>query len=63
MYPSADVNLHLSIRPEQNAIVRNHYQNGHWGSEERSGGCPIRDHEQFEILILAQNNCFKVCAI
>lgn len=58
--PSDDINLHLSIRPEQNVIVRNHLKNQYWGVEERTGGCPIVRGQYLEMLILAQSNCFKV---
>lgn len=58
--PSDDINLHLSIRPDQNVIIRNHLKNQCWGVEERAGGCPIARGQYLEMLILAQSNCFKV---
>lgn len=58
--PSDDINLHLSIRPDQNVIVRNHLKNQAWGTEERTGGCPVQRGQIMEMLILAQSHCFKV---
>lgn len=58
--PSDDINLHLSIRPDQGIIVRNHMKNREWGAEERNGGCPIARGQFVEMLILGQANCFKV---
>lgn len=58
--PSDDINLHLSVRPNNNAIVRNHMVRHEWGSEERLGGCPIPYGHKFEILILAETEQFKV---
>lgn len=59
--PSDDINLHLSVRPNENAIVRNHMVHQTFGPEERYGGCPINFGQQFEILILAEVEQFKVC--
>lgn len=52
--------LHLSIRSQDNAIVRNHYHNKQWGNEERSGQNPIQANEPFEILILAEDISYKI---
>lgn len=54
-----DIMLHISMRPNENVIVRNHYQNGKWASEER-GGSSVRAHETFEILILAEQDAYKI---
>lgn len=58
--PSDDVNLHLSVRPNEQAIIRNHKVNQTYGQEERHGGCPIVPGSPFEILILAEATSFKV---
>lgn len=58
--PSDDINLHLSIRPNQNVFVRNHLVRKDWGKEERFGGCPFQYGQRFEILILADMEQFKV---
>lgn len=60
LQPSDDVNLHLSVRPNEQAIVRNHMVRQSWGPEERLGGCPIGYGQQFEILILAEAEQYKV---
>lgn len=59
--PSDDINLHLSVRPTENAVVRNHMVHQQFGAEERYGGCPIHFSQSFEILILAELEQFKVC--
>lgn len=58
--PMDDCNLHLSIRMNENTIVRNDLQNGRWGNEERHGGCPLSPGQNFEILILAEHRGFKI---
>lgn len=58
--PSDDVNLHLSVRPNEHAIIRNNMVHQGWGAEERHGGCPIGYGQPFEILILAESDQFKV---
>lgn len=58
--PSDDINMHLSIRPDEGVIVRNALITQSWGPEERHGGCPIQYGQRFEILILAETNQFKV---
>lgn len=52
--------LHLSIRPSENVIVRNHWQNKSWGTEERNGDFPILTNETFEIIILAEEIQYKI---
>lgn len=61
--PSDDQLLHLSIRPSDNVIIRNHLKHHNWGAEERFGGCPIRVGKMFTIIILAENDYYKVCNI
>lgn len=55
-----EINLHLSVRGNEEAIIRNHFTRNDWGAEERYGGCPIRPFEDFTILILAESTGFKV---
>lgn len=55
-----DLIFHLSIRPSENTIVRNHFHNGRWGPEERYGGNEIRSDEVFEIIILTDTFGYKV---
>lgn len=40
--------------------MRNHFQHNSWGTEERYGGCPIGGNQPFEIMILAEENHFKI---
>ncbi|XP_049289266.1 galectin-9-like isoform X1 [Anopheles funestus] len=58
--PRDDVPLHISIRPNEHAIVRNSIQNKVVGPEERYGGCPIRYGESFDLLILAESSLYKL---
>lgn len=58
--PRDDVVLHVSIRPNESAIVRNTLQNQVWGTEERWGGCPIAYGQQFDVLVLAEANQWKI---
>lgn len=60
LQPLDDTNLHLSVRPHENAIVRNSMIHQGWGPEERHGGCPIGYGQAFEMLILAESDQFKV---
>lgn len=60
LQPSDDISMHLSVRPNEHAIVRNTLVHQGWGAEERHGGCPIAYGQQFEILILAESDQFKV---
>lgn len=58
--PRDDVVFHLSIRPNESVIVRNTLQNQVWGAEERWGGCPIAYGQQFDLLVLAEVNQWKI---
>lgn len=60
LQPLDDVNFHMSVRPNELAIVRNSLMRQTWGPEERQGGCPIGYGQPFEILILAESGQFKV---
>lgn len=52
--------FHISIRPKDGVIVRNHFQHGRWGMEERYGPCRVRKNETFEIVILAELLHYKI---
>jgi hypothetical protein len=58
--PCDDCMLHISVRPQENAIVRNHFKNQSWGNEERHGGCPIQAHQSFEIGITAEHSMYRI---
>ncbi|XP_031628488.1 galectin-3-like [Contarinia nasturtii] len=54
------VNFHLSVRPCDNKIVRNHKMDGEWQKEECKGGCPIKYGAPFKIVIVVEEDKFKV---
>lgn len=55
-----DIIFHMSIRPYENAIVRNSFQGGRWSMEERYGPCRVKKNETFEIVILAEQQHYKL---
>lgn len=61
--PKDDYPLHLSIRPNENVIVRNIIKDNQFGNEIRDGGCPIEYNSPFEILILVQKDKCKVAKV
>lgn len=50
----------MSIRPQENCIVRNHFKDQVWGQEERHGGFPINWHDSFEISITPEPTIFRI---
>lgn len=58
--PRDDTVLHLSIRPQENSVIRNHFDNQVWGSEERHGGMPIKWEDSFELTIGAEPSLFRI---
>jgi len=59
--PRSDVAFHISARVKQGAIVRNTLQNQKWQNEEREIPFqPFQPGENFEIMILAEKEQFKV---
>lgn len=58
--PRDDVLLHISVRPQENVIVRNHLKNQVWGAEERYGGNPIQAHQSFEFAITAEHSQYRI---
>lgn len=55
-----DSAFHISVRPQQGAVVRNTLENKNWGPEERYGGCPIVPGHPYEIEIVAGFHRFNV---
>ncbi|CRK93063.1 CLUMA_CG006517, isoform A [Clunio marinus] len=55
-----DIMFHISIRPKDFLIVRNHFQNGNWGNEEKYGPCRVKKNQTFEIVILAEIQHYKI---
>lgn len=60
IHTGQNVMFHLSLRPYENAIIRNHLENGRWGHEERYGKYKVRARETFEIFILADHEFYKI---
>ncbi|CAD7088614.1 unnamed protein product [Hermetia illucens] len=52
--------LHLSIRPLEFTVVRNHFHNYTWGAEERIGGCPIRPGQYYEVDIRVEPGRYSI---
>jgi hypothetical protein len=52
--------LHLSVRPQENVIIRNHLKNQVWGNEERHGGNMIQANQSFEIAITAEHSMYRI---
>lgn len=59
--PRSDVSLHLSVRPQENVIVRNHMKNQVWGQEERHGSpISLTMNQSFEITIEVNHSQFRI---
>ncbi|XP_031625378.1 galectin-9-like [Contarinia nasturtii] len=54
-----DVNFHLSVRPLY-GISRNHMTEDGWGEEEHDDECPIAHGAEFKMVILVEEDKFKV---
>lgn len=51
--------LHVNPRFSQKCIVRNS-KFGSWGQEERHGGIPLKRNDIFEIIILVEEDKYRV---
>lgn len=60
--PRDDIALHLSPTLEENSwkIIRNSLQKQIWGLEEKFGDSNLKSEEPFEIMILIEEDHFKV---
>nr|CAI5845488.1 unnamed protein product [Callosobruchus analis] len=58
--PRDDTSLHISVRLNQGYIARNSYKDGSWGDEQGSGKLPIGQAQSWEILILVDQNDYKL---
>ncbi|KAF5890627.1 galectin-3-like [Clarias magur] len=56
----ADVVFHFNPRFSEQTIVRNSNLSGYWGPEEREGGFPFIQGQQFELKILVEEDVYKV---
>lgn len=50
----------MSMRPDQDAIVRNTFQHGAWGQEEREGHYHMRANEVFDLSITAEQDFYQL---
>ncbi|KZC04781.1 Tectonin beta-propeller repeat-containing protein, partial [Dufourea novaeangliae] len=57
---SHDIALHFNPRFRENIIVRNTYQNGQWGDEERNGGSPLKAGSDFMIKIVCEIRGYRI---
>ncbi|XP_048756037.2 galectin-4-like [Ostrea edulis] len=56
-----DIAFHFDVRLNVNEIVRNTKSNGQWGAEERQNPyLPFRPNANFDMMILCEEQCFKV---
>ncbi|KAI5108344.1 galectin-3 isoform X1 [Silurus meridionalis] len=55
-----DVVFHFNPRFSEQTIVRNSNLSGYWGPEERDGGFPFIQGQQFELKILVEDDVYKV---
>ena len=55
-----DIAFHFNPRFNQNEVVRNTYSNGAWGPEERHGGFPFQEGEEFEVVIVCKEDQYEV---
>lgn len=52
--------LHISIRYDEGAIVRNSIVNHSWGPEERDGGFPLAKNELFDLTIVNERGNYAI---
>ncbi|XP_031840484.2 tectonin beta-propeller repeat-containing peroxin 23 isoform X2 [Nomia melanderi] len=55
-----DIALHLNPRLKENIIVRNTYQNGQWGDEERNGSSPLKAGSDFMLEIVCEMRGYRI---
>ncbi|CAH1792322.1 unnamed protein product [Owenia fusiformis] len=61
MHDNADIAFHFNPRFEGlNSVIRNSRVGGGWQQEDRSGPFPFSQNQTFEMIILTQNDCYKV---
>jgi hypothetical protein len=64
-YEGSDIALHFDVRisagSDRNVVVRNTYQNGAWGAEDRAlPYFPFMPNSSFDMIVLVEQNQFKV---
>ncbi|XP_059471352.1 elastin-like isoform X2 [Neocloeon triangulifer] len=58
--PRDDIVLHISAIFTENVVSRASYQSGMWGPEERTPTLPFARAQPFEIIVMCDNDCFKI---
>ncbi|XP_031833773.1 uncharacterized protein LOC116427496 [Nomia melanderi] len=58
--PRDDIAIHLSPRFPEGFITRNHIESMAWGIEENEGPMCIQPGQEFEILLLCDQACYKI---
>lgn len=59
-FDTYDVALHFNPRLQENVIVRNTYERGQWGDEERSGGSPLKAGCDVLLKIVCEERGYRV---
>jgi hypothetical protein len=58
---TCDIALHFNPRINENVVVKNSFQNGRWGAEDRGGmGMPFRKGQSFDCVILVRHDKYMV---
>lgn len=52
--------LHFNPRLKENAIIRNTYQGGQWGDEERNGNSPLKPGADFTLEIVCEARGYRI---
>jgi hypothetical protein len=61
VWPQPPIIFHFNPRfKEGHIIVRNSLLKGAWGSEEKSGGCPLRPGTPFHLVISCETKQFNI---
>ncbi|XP_033340443.1 tectonin beta-propeller repeat-containing peroxin 23 isoform X2 [Megalopta genalis] len=60
MMDTHDVALHFNPRLKENAIIRNTYQSGQWGDEERNGNSPLKAGSDFMLEIVCDARGYRI---
>ncbi|XP_056127940.1 galectin-9-like [Rhinichthys klamathensis goyatoka] len=55
------VALHYKSLFEENVVVRNTFENGTWGEEEKCGAVPFKKDQLFQVTISCNKEQFTVC--
>ncbi|XP_046433356.1 spidroin-2-like [Neodiprion fabricii] len=58
--PRDDIAIHVSPRFPEGFVTRNHIESMSWGREENEGPLWLVPGEEFEIIILCEQPCYKI---